>query len=535
MADSSPETTVVDANIDHTDSKSTSRSGLVSAAGEKGDRDLEKGLEASSHDQNVDTEQSADDPAANPSDRDPNIVDWDGPDDPMNPLNWSRKRKGTLVASISIITFLTPLGSSIFAPGVPEVMREFNSSNPELSSFVVSVYLLGFAFGPLILAPLSELYGRMYIYHVCNVLFVVFNVACAVANNLASLIIFRLLAGAAGSAPLTIGAGSMADIIRQERRGAAMAAWAMGPIFGPIVGPIAGGYLTERMGWRWCFWLLSILAGAVVLNTLIFMRESYHPIILQRKTNRLIKETGNTNLRSRLASDKTPRDLFAASIVRPCKMLLFSPIVLLMSVYTAIVYGYLYLLFTTISGVFMNQYGFSQGNVGLAFLGLGIGSIVGLSILGVASDRILQALAAKHGGEMKPEYRLPPLFVGSILLPVGLFWYGWSAKANVHWMMPIVGTVWVGAGMMCVMMGVSAYLVDAFTLHSASAMAANTVLRSIFGAVLPLAGVRMYDTLGLGWGNSLLAFIAIGLAPVPGLFFKYGERIRTSKRFTVTF
>lgn len=140
-------------------------------------------------------------------------------------------------------------------------MKEFDNSNPELASFVVSVYLLGFAFGPLFLAPLSELYGRLYIYHTCNVFFVVFNIACAVSNSLESLIGFRLLAGIAGSAPLTIGAGSMADMIRQERRGAAMAIWAMGPLFGPVIGPIAGGYLTQDLGWRWCFWVLAILVS----------------------------------------------------------------------------------------------------------------------------------------------------------------------------------------------------------------------------------------------------------------------------------
>lgn len=206
------------------------------------------------------------------------------------------------------------------------------------------------------------------------------------------------------------------------------------------------------------------------------MTESYHPVILERKTKRLIKETGNTNLRSRLALNKTPRETFYAAIVRPCNMLLFSPIVLLLSIYTAVVYGYLYLLFTTISGVFMDNYGFSQGkispsvrpspfsfltsslgNVGLSFLGIGVGSIAGLAILGFASDRILQALAKKHGGELKPEYRLPPLFLGAAFLPIGLFWYGWSAHAHIHWIMPIMGTLWVGAGMMCVMVSLHLY------------------------------------------------------------------------------
>ncbi|KAI1910027.1 hypothetical protein LOZ53_000189 [Ophidiomyces ophidiicola] len=466
--------------------------------------------------------------------QDPNIVDWDGPDDPENPLNWTFKKKAIIVGSIAIITFITPLGSSMFAPGVAEVMKEFKSRSPELASFVVSVYLLGYAFGPLIIAPMSEMYGRSPVYHICNILFTIFNIACAVAPNLNALIVFRFLAGSAGSAPLTIGAGSMADMIRQEKRGAAMGAWALGPLLGPVIGPVAGGYLTEAKGWRWTFWVLAIVSGAITINTLIFMRESYHPTLLARKTKRLIKETGNQNLRSALDMGIRPKQLFLQSIVRPTKMLLFSPIVFLLSLYVAVVYGYLYLLFTTISSVFIRTYHFSQGNVGLSFLGIGIGSVCGLAISATTSDRILKRLSVKSG-EMKPEYRLPPLIPGSFFLPIGLFWYGWTAEHGAHYILPIIGTFFFGVGMIITFMSISTYLVDAYTLHSASAMAANTLFRSAVGAVLPLAGIRMYSTLGLGWGNSLLAFIALALTPLPFFFFRYGERIRTSKRFQVTF
>lgn len=130
----------------------------------------------------------------------------------------------------------------MFAPGVPEVMKEFKSTNLELMSFVVSVYLIGYCFGPLLIAPLSELYGRLIVYNVCNVLYVIFTVACAVAPDLPSLIVFRLFAGLAGSCPLTIGAGSIADMFVQEHRGGAMAAWAIGPLIGPVVGPVGKFY-----------------------------------------------------------------------------------------------------------------------------------------------------------------------------------------------------------------------------------------------------------------------------------------------------
>ena len=146
----------------------------------------------------------------------------------------------------------------MFAPGVPEVMTEFGSNDINLSSFVVSVYVLGYAFGPIVIAPLSELYGRLPLYHVCNILFTVFTVACALSSSLKMLIAFRFLEGTFGSAPLTLGGGTIADMIIQEKRGGVMAVWAMGPLLGPVIGPVAGGFLSEAKGWRWVFWVIAI-------------------------------------------------------------------------------------------------------------------------------------------------------------------------------------------------------------------------------------------------------------------------------------
>lgn len=181
--------------------------------------------------------------------------------------------------------------------------------------------------------------------------------------------------------------------------------------------------------------------------TLLFIRESYAPTLLERKTKRLIKETGNQNLKSQLGSGLSPKELFMLSIVRPMKMLIFSPIVFLLSLFVAVVYGYLYLLFTTITTVFQGQYGFSQGSVGLTYLGIGIGSILGLLVVGSISDPILRRLSAKNGGVAKPEFRLPPLIPGAVCIPIGLFWYGWTAETNQHYILPIAGTVFVGIGM----------------------------------------------------------------------------------------
>lgn len=117
-------------------------------------------------------------------------------------------------------------------------MATFHSTNQTVGAFVTSVYILGYAFGPLVIAPLSELYGRATVYSVCNFVFLIFSIACALANNLSALIVFRLFAGIAASCPITLGAGTVADMIPLEKRGRAIAFLIMGPLIGPTIGPL---------------------------------------------------------------------------------------------------------------------------------------------------------------------------------------------------------------------------------------------------------------------------------------------------------
>ena len=191
-------------------------------------------------------------------------------------------------------------------------------------------------------------------------------------------------------------------------------------------------------------------AGAVSVAIMLFLRESYAYVILQRKTSRLQKETGNPHLRSALDTGKNPKELFTFCIFRAIKMLFLSPIIFLMSVYLATVYAYLYLIFTTFPRVFIKEYGFSLRNAGLAHLGSALGCIIGLLLCGAVSDRLVIALSKRNGGTAKPEYRLPIMFIGALILLVGLFMYAWTAGKKLHWMFPIIGTTLLGAGMVAI-------------------------------------------------------------------------------------
>lgn len=190
------------------------RQGSLTRKSELASHDIEKGIEINQKKTGVDTSGTLDDDA--------NIVWWDGPDDPANPYNFPTWQKVVNCGLISALTFITPLASSIFAPGVPELMEEFQSRSTELAAFVVSVYVLGFASGPLIMAPMSEIYGRAIVYHICNFGYIAFVIGCALAPSLNALIVFRFLSGIFGSCPLTNGGGSIADLFTQEDRAVAM-------------------------------------------------------------------------------------------------------------------------------------------------------------------------------------------------------------------------------------------------------------------------------------------------------------------------
>lgn len=264
----------------------------------------------------------------------------------------------------------------------------------------------------------------------------------------------------------------------------------------------------------------------ITVSQISFTRETYAMVLLDRKTKKLRKETNNDELVSALHHHPVTPKLFLYTLIRPTKMLLLSPITLLVALACAVMYGILYLLVTTFSSVFQETYHWSLGISGLGYLGLGTGNLIGLVVFSATSDRYM-VLQAQRFGSAKPEHRLMLMIISGPIIAVGLFWYGWSAQAKIHWMMPIVGSGIVGLGNMLFFLPMVGYLVESFTVYAASAIAANAVLRSIGGALLPLAGYRMYDTLGYGWGNSILAFMALVFTPVLVAIYRYGEYIRT--------
>lgn len=156
------------------------------------------------------------------------------------------------------------LSSTIFAPGSKLLAEEFGISEPSLKSLTVTIYMLGLVAGPVVVAPMSEKYGRLMPYHISNLLFFAFTVGCAKSTSTGAFLACRFLAGCAGSAPLTIGGGTIADVVPTEKRGVAMGIFSLGPTLGPSLGPIIGGFVAQYKGWRWTFWVLLIMVSGII-------------------------------------------------------------------------------------------------------------------------------------------------------------------------------------------------------------------------------------------------------------------------------
>ncbi|KAI8305068.1 Efflux pump radE [Colletotrichum sp. SAR11_59] len=465
------------------------------------------------------------------SDLDNGIVGWDAQDDPAIPMNFDRRRKWIIIWFLAGITFMTPFASSILAPAIEYFNDDFGNDDLTLGTLPVSIYLLGYAVGPLFLAPLSEIYGRRPVLSAANFFFCAWLIGCALAPSLNALIVFRFLAGVGGSGCLAIGGGVIADMIPVQERGKALTIWMVGPLIGPTLAPILGAFIAQDIGWRWSNWIAFIAATPMAAVIAVFNQETNPRVLIDRKVARLRRELNRPELRSVYldtspTAPKSNSQVLVRGLIRPIKMLFLSPIIFSVSLYIAFAYGTLYLLFSTIPLVFHNNYGFEIGITGLVYIPLGLGYILGMAAFTMLSDRTVVRMTKANGGVYEPEMRLPDCIYFACLLPVTFFWYGWTTQYHTHWAAPVMGLLPFGIAILGIWQPIQLYIIDAYPTFAASGLAAFTVFRSIVAAFLPIAGPPMYDALGLGWGNSLLGFIAIALIPVPTLIYHYGGRLR---------
>ncbi|KAJ5578369.1 uncharacterized protein N7459_007333 [Penicillium hispanicum] len=464
------------------------------------------------------------------TDDDPYVVSWI-PDDPRNPMLFSETKKWSYTMIVAFATLAVSLVSSAYTGGLEEILTQFHIGE-EVATLGVSLFVLGFAIGPLLWAPLSELFGRQILFITTYAALTAFNAGCAGAQNSWTLIILRFFAGSFGSSPLTNAGGVIADMFPAKQRGVAMSIFAAAPFLGPVLGPIIGGFLGMNAGWRWVMGFLAAFSGAVWIIGGLLMPETYAPVLLRRRAERLSKLSGKV-YRSKVEIEQGKVSLanaFKIALSRPWILLFLEPIVFLLSLYMAIVYGTLYMLFAAFPIVYQVDRGWNQGIGGLAFLGIMVGMLSAV-VYSLWDNKRYIKTQEQHGGFAPPEARLPPCMIASVTIPAGLFWFAWTNYPSIHWMASIAAGVPFGFGMVLVFLSIMNYLIDAYTIFAASVLAANSVLRSCFGAAFPLFTTYMYNNLGIHWASCIPAFLALACLPFPFLFYKYGEAIRKRCKF----
>ena len=336
------------------------------------------------------------------------------------------------------------------------------------------------------------------------------------------------------SAATVIGAGVLRDVWRSEERGLSISIYTLITLLGPTFGPLLGGFITQYSSWRWNFWAISILDGVIQVIATLFFRETFAPTILGRKAKNLRKETGNRALHTKWERpDHTFSRVLAASLSRPFILLGTQPILQCLALYIAYLFGLVYLALTTFPALWASVYYESISISGLNYLALAFGYIIGTQTCTRLIDRVYKYLKETRGkGTGQPEYRLPLLLPGALMVPIGLVWYGWSAQKHLQWVMPDIGAAIFGAGVKYGLQCTQLYALDVYPTYSASASAASMFLRSLAGFGFPLFAPYLYESLEFGWGNSVLALIALVIGvPVPFLLWFYGPTLRKRSQY----
>ncbi|KAL4905873.1 hypothetical protein BDW74DRAFT_152197 [Aspergillus multicolor] len=470
-------------------------------------------------------------PLSHTKTRDDVIVDFDGPDDPYRPLNWGFRKKAITTVLYGLTTMGATWASAIYSTGASQVSSEFGIGE-EVSTLGTTLLLFGFGLGPLVWAPLSEVYGRKPAVLGPYFIAAIFSFGSATAKDVQTLMLTRFFTGFFGAAPVTNTGGVLSDIWTPEERGAAIVGYAMAVVGGPVLGPIVGGAISQSyLGWRWTQYITGIMMMFFLTLDILFIDETYPNTLLVYKAQRLRFETGNWALHARHEEwDVTLKELGNKYLIRPFA-LLTTPICFLVALYASFVYGILYLSLASFPVVFQELRGWNQVVGALPFLAYLVGILFGATI-NLANQKFYIARFKANDNRPVPEARLPPMMLGSVFFAGGLFIFGWTSQRDIHWFPSMVGGACMGLGFFTIFQAALNYLIDTFQSVAASAVAANTFLRSVFAGCFPLFATAMFRNMGVPWASSVLGFIAIALIPIPYLFYVYGPRIRARGKWS---
>ncbi|KAF9876621.1 major facilitator superfamily transporter [Colletotrichum karsti] len=456
-------------------------------------------------------------------------LDWET--DSSNPMNWPLRFKIRQIIMLSSAAFTASVGTSIISPAHTQLMEEFNVTMTQ-AILPLSMYVFALGLGPIVGGPLSETVGRHPVYLGSLPLGGLFTLGAGFCHNFAGICILRFLAGFCLSPSLAIGTGTINETYQPSKRALPSTLYILMPFLGPGLGPVIGSFVVNRKGWRWTQWTLLFFIIVSMIAT-VFAKESYHPVLKRRRAKQL-----DIDIYPLPSASSRAHSFVTTALIRPVWMLFTEPIVTFICLYVACEFATLFSFFAALPYVFEVVYGFGIEQQGLVFISIVVGCVLGtLTILACNFLLYLPETKKHRPHRTPPEYRLYPAMIGSIGLPLGLFWFGWTAREDISWASPVVAVVPFAWGNICLFVSTIQYLVDTYKKTTvASAASANSLARYSLAGAFPLFIVQMYENLGIGWASSLLGFIAVALMPVPWVLFNFGRRIRQKSRCnTVTF
>ncbi|KAJ5980700.1 Major facilitator superfamily domain general substrate transporter [Penicillium waksmanii] len=468
--------------------------------------------------------------------RDDYVVEFDGPDDPLYPQNWPLRTKVYIGAMLAFTSICSTFDSAIFSSSSQNVSKHFDVGL-EVSVLSSSLYIVGYASGPLIWAPLSELKGRRPGIVVAMLGFGIFNTAVAVSKDIQTLMICRFFCGIFGSSPLAVVAAVFSDIFNNRTRGVAIACFSGTVFLGPLIAPFIGGFINmSYLGWRWTAYIPAFMGYAAFLMNLFFLKESYPPVVLVEKAAELRRRTKNWGIHAKQEEIEVDfKELVINNFSRPLKLLFYEPLILAVTVYLSFIYGLLYCFLTAYTLVFQQVYGMNAGVGGLPLFGMIIGLFLAAAYIILTAPSYVKKLE-KNGNVPVPEWRLPPVMVAGGMFAAGLFWFGWTGfSGTIHWIVPTLSGLFTGFGLLIIFIQLFNYLIDTYLMFAASAIAANTFCRSMVAAAFPLFSRQMFDGMGIQWASTLLGCVAAVLVPIPIGFYFFGKRLRMKSKFAPFF
>jgi MFS family permease len=424
------------------------------------------------------------------------VVGYDCEQDNMNPRSWSNLIRISATILIAAIGFVVGFASSIDSAALTQAADEFGVSEVT-ESLATGLFLVGFGIGALLAGPISETVGRNPVYAVSLAVYMIWIMAAGLAPNIGSQLIFRFLAGFFGSTPLTCAGGSISDLWYPVERVYSFPVFANAAFFGPVMGPVVGGFIGQSslVSWRWCEWITLIISGLVLVAVVLFQPETYAPILLKWKAAHLRQITGDQRFVAEVEIRADPfRKRLLNALYRPFILTAKEPTVILFGLYLSVVYIILFTFLDGYSYVFGNTYGFSQGMTGLAFVGIGVGLCASSFLVPLIhhwTKQDLKKLKEIEGSnsQLPPEKRLYFAMLGAPAIPISLFWMAWTNYASISYWSGLVASVFFGYGILCVFISTLQYIIDAYEVFAASALASLTLVRYVAAGGMVVVGI----------------------------------------------